>query len=544
MNLIQVESMKKLVLCLFIFVIIVTSTAYCEGWDVFNLFGSEDNKKLDTKELYKESVSSVVALTVMNSKGGMTGTGFFALEPDIIATCYHVVEGATNITAKTNKGDIISIEGIIDYSKEKDIALLKASSKNSSVLELQANMPTPGTPAYALGSPKGLDFSFSDGVISQIRRGKETLIQFTCPVSPGNSGGPLLAEDGKVLGIVSCQLTEGQNLNFAVPTASVYMLNKDNALTIVKNSSSISNNQEFKSNEHFQYGNKYLETGLYSEAISEFVEVLKVFPESLEVYSCICFCLLNTKEYVRLKKIANEAIKISINSNNKVFLERFYSFLGEAYYYDDCDFEKAMKYYKLALDENNDENSIFLFYNNFKIGECYRSKGVDKILNKTLDFLRNQTESTHTILNHELSDNYFKQAIPYYEKALKINSKDYEPIYGLGECYYFLKEYKKAIDYYEKALKINSKHYESAYGLGNCYQRLNEYKKAIDCYEKALVLAKPVFSRATEKIGDCYRSLKDYKKAIEYYQKALKQEPNNVLIKSNLEYCKKQLRKK
>ncbi len=63
--------MKKLVLCLFIFVIIVTSTSYCEGWDVFNLFGSEDNKKLDTKELYKESVSSVVALTVMNSKGGM-----------------------------------------------------------------------------------------------------------------------------------------------------------------------------------------------------------------------------------------------------------------------------------------------------------------------------------------------------------------------------------------------------------------------------------------------------------------------------------------
>ncbi|MBR4569404.1 MAG: trypsin-like peptidase domain-containing protein, partial [Candidatus Riflebacteria bacterium] len=103
------------------------------------------------------------------------GTGFYALEPDIIVTCYHVVEGATNITAKTSKGDIVSIEGIIDYSEEKDIALLKASSKNSTLLELQANMPTPGTPAYVLGSPKGLDFSFSDGVISQIRRGKETL---------------------------------------------------------------------------------------------------------------------------------------------------------------------------------------------------------------------------------------------------------------------------------------------------------------------------------------------------------------------------------
>lgn len=185
----------------------------------------------DTQKLYNKTVTSVVSLKVDTPRGGCIGSGFYALEPDIIVTCYHVVEGATNITAKTSKGNIVSIDGIIDYSQEKDIALLKASSKNSTFLELQANMPKPGTPAYVLGSPQGLDFSFSNGMVSQIRRGKETLIQFTCPVSSGNSGGPLLAEDGKVLGIVSCQLTEGQNLNFAVPSASLYMLNKDNAVT-------------------------------------------------------------------------------------------------------------------------------------------------------------------------------------------------------------------------------------------------------------------------------------------------------------------------
>ena len=130
----------------------------------------------DTQKLYNKTVTSVVALSVENSKGGCIGTGFFALEPDIIVTCYHVVEGATNITAKTNKGKVVSIEGIIDYSEEKDIALLKASSKNSTLLELQANMPTPGTPAYVFGSPKGLEFSFSDGMVSQIRIGKENLL--------------------------------------------------------------------------------------------------------------------------------------------------------------------------------------------------------------------------------------------------------------------------------------------------------------------------------------------------------------------------------
>ena len=191
--------MKKLVLCLFIFVIIVTSTSYCEGWDVFNLFGSEDNKKLDTKELYKESVSSVVALTVMNSKGGMTGTGFFALEPNIIATCYHVVAGATTITAKDSSGNEYKIEGIIDFSESMDIAILK-SSKKSKTLTLDANMPTPGTNVYALGNPMGLNFSFTNGMVSQIQNlGGTNIIQFTAPVSPGNSGGPLLSEEGKVL---------------------------------------------------------------------------------------------------------------------------------------------------------------------------------------------------------------------------------------------------------------------------------------------------------------------------------------------------------
>ena len=230
---------------------------------------------VDTKKLYNQTVTSVVALSVENSRGGCIGTGFFALEPDIIVTCYHVVEGATNITAKTNKGKIITIEGIIDYSEEKDIALLKASSKNASVLEMQANMPSPGTPAYVLGSPKGLDFSFSNGMVSQIRRGKETLIQFTSPVSPGNSGGPLLSEDGKVMGIVAAQLTEGQNLNFAVPSVSVYMLNKDNAVTKIKknnyventNFNDLSSDEDIdKAQEHYDLGVRYAQARLYDDA--------------------------------------------------------------------------------------------------------------------------------------------------------------------------------------------------------------------------------------------------------------------------------------
>ena len=217
--------MKKIFFCLFIVIIIIVTSAYF-GWDVFNLLGSNKKANLDTKELYKQSVDSVVSLTVINSDGGCTGTGFFALEPDIIATCYHVVNGATSITVKDSSGNEYKIEGIIDYSESLDIAILK-SSKKGKMLNLDANLPSPGTNIYPLGNPMGLNFSFTNGMVSQIQNiGGTNIIQFSAPVSPGNSGGPLLSDNGKVLGIVSSYFTKGQNLNFAVPVAMLYTLNK------------------------------------------------------------------------------------------------------------------------------------------------------------------------------------------------------------------------------------------------------------------------------------------------------------------------------
>ncbi len=430
---------------------------------------------LDTKTLYKQTVGSVVVLTVMNSKGGCTGTGFFALEPDIIVTCYHVVEGATNITAKTNKGNIVSIEGIIDSSKEKDIALLKASSKNSSVLELQANMPTPGTPAYVLGSPQGLDFSFSDGVISQIRREKETLIQFTCPVSSGNSGGPLLSEEGKVLGIVSCQLTEGQNLNFAVLSASLYMLNKDNAVTKINKSDIISNNSNSdgltdddafkKALEHYRLGCNYSVAGLHDEADNEFLLALKISHDKLKMLNLLAThfsgeatrnkILLDevnlNKNYEILKKTVESGIKISINNNDTRFLGSFYSHLAEVYKDGYKNIDKAIELYRLIINNYLDKS----FWNNSK-DEKYKG------------FIFSGLASCF----HDKKE--YRKAINNYEESLKYyDSKQSDNICMLiGYCYFNLKDYKSAQKYAEKVLKNNPKDGYAKELLEDCKKQL------------------------------------------------------------------------
>jgi S1-C subfamily serine protease len=64
-----------------------------------------------------------------------------------------------------------------------------------------------------------LEVTISTGILSGIRNlGKNTkVLQITAPISPGNSGGPVLSENGKVIGVISFKITKGESLNFAIP---------------------------------------------------------------------------------------------------------------------------------------------------------------------------------------------------------------------------------------------------------------------------------------------------------------------------------------
>ena len=70
-----------------------------------------------------------------------------------------------------------------------------------------------------MGNPRGLEGTFSDGIISSVRPvGSDKLIQITAPLSPGSSGGPVLNRRGEVIGVSVLTIRDGQNLNFAIPS--------------------------------------------------------------------------------------------------------------------------------------------------------------------------------------------------------------------------------------------------------------------------------------------------------------------------------------
>lgn len=183
-------------------------------------------QQVSPEELYENAAPSVLTLTVDRAGGTSSiGTAFLACRPNVAVTAWHVLKGARKVTAKFSDGTTVPVLGLIDKDPSKDIALIALDAGSRKPLSLAAGDPKVGSRAFVIGSPKGMEFSISDGLISQTPVvGQNRLYQFTCPVSPGNSGGPLFNGAGQVLGVVSWQWRDAQNLNFAVPTKELSAL--------------------------------------------------------------------------------------------------------------------------------------------------------------------------------------------------------------------------------------------------------------------------------------------------------------------------------
>jgi hypothetical protein len=176
----------------------------------------------DASLIYKNTVNSTVTITTDN---GSQGSGFF-VSPNIIATNYHVMEGATNASCYLNNSDTeYKIDGYVGIDKTVDLILLKVSTLNKPVIKLSVTTASIGQKVYVIGSPRGLPATISDGIISGMRDFEGIkLLQMTASISPGSSGGPVLNSNGELIGISVSQLTEGQNLNFAIPKSYLQIL--------------------------------------------------------------------------------------------------------------------------------------------------------------------------------------------------------------------------------------------------------------------------------------------------------------------------------
>jgi serine protease Do len=160
------------------------------------------------------------------------GSGFIISEDGYIVTNNHVVEGASGVTVRMNDRREFDAE-VIGTDPRSDLALLRIDAKKLPVLKLgRPDELEVGEWVLAIGSPFGLDYSVSAGIVSAKGRSLPTernenyvpFIQTDVAINPGNSGGPLFNLDGEVVGVNSQIFTRSGGsigLSFAIPASVV-----------------------------------------------------------------------------------------------------------------------------------------------------------------------------------------------------------------------------------------------------------------------------------------------------------------------------------
>lgn len=180
------------------------------------------NAKMSGQEVFKKCNSAVFMIFTSTGYEGYQGSGFFISSDGLAVSNYHVFEG-TGMGLETIKlvdDRQFKIKEVIRKDKENDVMIFRvALSSNSkfNYIPLSNRKPQVGDKVYAIGSPRGLENTFSSGEVSQLR--ESNLIQISAPIDHGSSGGALINEYGEAIGITSAGLDySGANLNFAVST--------------------------------------------------------------------------------------------------------------------------------------------------------------------------------------------------------------------------------------------------------------------------------------------------------------------------------------
>ena len=178
--------------------------------------------ELSAEEIYKLASPGVFYIEIFDREGELlkTGSGFFISEAGLAVTNYHVVIGGHSAKITLDDGTVLEVAGIYDYDWKKDIALIQIEGDGFRCLEMaDSSFVQTGATVYTLGSPLGLQASYTRGIVSQALREIEgaEYIQLDAPISSGSSGGALLDIHGRVIGVTSATAVGAQNINLAVP---------------------------------------------------------------------------------------------------------------------------------------------------------------------------------------------------------------------------------------------------------------------------------------------------------------------------------------
>ncbi len=191
---------------------------------------------LSVNEIYRRAYKGVVELIVSNSGGAAQsqGSGFVYDSNGDVVTNQHVVAGAGSISVRFWNGNSYDA-ALVGTDRSTDLAVVKVSAPASvlSALALgDSSKLVVGDGVVAIGSPFGLEETVTSGIVSALHRSIDAPNNFTIPdsiqtdaaINHGNSGGPLLNAEGRVVGVnaqIRSESGDNAGVGFAIPSNAI-----------------------------------------------------------------------------------------------------------------------------------------------------------------------------------------------------------------------------------------------------------------------------------------------------------------------------------
>jgi putative serine protease PepD len=203
---------------------------------------------LTATQVYQRDSSGVVSIKAVTADGGDTGTGIVLNENGLILTNNHVISEAQSVTVSPGKSSNLTRNAtLVGQDANSDLALIKVDPTGLGLKPLKlvsSSSVHVGDPVYAIGNPYGLDETLTKGIVSALEREIsapdgatiKNALQTDAALNPGNSGGPLLNEQGDVIGVNSQIASDAASVEGSQPgsTGVGFAISSNTVVEVIK----------------------------------------------------------------------------------------------------------------------------------------------------------------------------------------------------------------------------------------------------------------------------------------------------------------------
>lgn len=273
----------------------------------------------------KTDFPQVVCLTGTVGEKRVEGSGFVIGRRGYLLASGHQVERATRLMARFQDGTSHPAT-LLSVSQALDLALLQVPVQGLPTLALDGKPSPPvGEPVLAVGCPFGLGHSATQGIISAPERNFDgkPLLQTDVAINPGSSGGPLLNENGEVLGVIVGVLPEAKGIAFALTSRKA---------------------RHFLGETFLQIGTLFADAKRYDDAAEALSMSQQFWPNSPMTHNNLGEVFRRTKQFEKAKAAYARAVSLDPN-----YADAHYN-LGILYDNHLGDRRQAANHYRAYLD--------------------------------------------------------------------------------------------------------------------------------------------------------------------------------------------------